>query len=231
LTFLFHIHGHYSVEARRACPKACGNCACLVDGNAGDGTEQGSCPTGYLCEADGNCQPGLHYQLTGSGETCPDIGLNKIVDEGKCKKAVEDLGRTYRGNETARAFPSGCYAYGDNSGYFNYHESGTRSDNAKSICKPGDYSRVSSENCVSLGMNYVTSKEECEIAATKLGLSDTSAYSTTAYSTSGRPYGCIYGSDNWLVWNEKRNDVPVPCGTKHDSSEYDCLCKTSDRTR
>ena len=84
--------------------------------------------------------------MTGSGETCPDIGLNKIVDEGKCKNAVEDLGRTYRGNETARAFPSGCYAYGDNMGYFNYHESGTGHANAKSICKPGVYQFIHNQS-------------------------------------------------------------------------------------
>ena len=75
-------------------------------------------------------------------------------------------------------------------------------------------------------MSYVASKEACDIAATKLGLSDTNAYSTTS---SGRPYGCIYASSNWLVWNNKWNNVPVPCGTKYGSQAYDCLCKISGR--
>ena len=73
-------------------------------------------------------------------------------------------------------------------------------------------------------MNIVTSKEACEIAATNLGLSDTSAYSTT---TSIRPHGCIYASNDWLAWNGPWNDASVPCGTKHGYIEYDCLCKAS----
>ena len=75
-------------------------------------------------------------------------------------------------------------------------------------------------------MNPVTSKDACEITATKLGLSDTSAYSTT---TSGRTHGCIYASNNWLGWNDplQWNDASVPCGTKQGSSGYDCLCTTS----
>ena len=77
-------------------------------------------------------------------------------------------------------------------------------------------------------MNHVTSKDACEIAATELGLSDTSAYSTT---TSGRPHGCIYTSltSTRLAWNDplQWNDTSVPCGTKLGYDEYDCLCKTS----
>lgn len=79
-------------------------------------------------------------------------------------------------------------------------------------------------------MNHVRSKYECEIAATKLGLHKTSAYSTTI---SGRPHGCIYEYiDNWLIWNNplQWTDVSVPCGTKQGAYEYDCLCKTSGRT-
>ena len=77
-------------------------------------------------------------------------------------------------------------------------------------------------------MNSVTSKEACEIAATKLGLSYTSA--VTRLRNSGRPHGCIYASNNWLAWNGPWNDASVPCGTKQGAYEYDCLCKTSGRT-
>ena len=77
--------------------------------------------------------------MTGSGETCSDISFNKIVDEGECKKAVEDLGLSYEGSETNSNWPSGCYAWETRIGYFNKHESGTGNANAKSICKPGVY--------------------------------------------------------------------------------------------
>ena len=74
-------------------------------------------------------------------------------------------------------------------------------------------------------MNHVTSKDACEIAATELGLSDTSA--VTNYIVSGRPKGCIYASNDWLAWNGPWNDASVPCGTEHGGFEYDCLCKAS----
>ena len=74
-------------------------------------------------------------------------------------------------------------------------------------------------------MNSVTSKEACEIAATKLGLSYTSY---TFYGASrNRPHGCIYASNDWLAWNDYPlhwNDASVPCGTKQGSNEIDCLC-------
>ena len=78
-------------------------------------------------------------------------------------------------------------------------------------------------------MNSLSSKEACEIAATRLGLSDTSAFSSTL---SYIPYGCIYQSNAWLMWNVplKLNDVSVACGSKIGSNEYDCLCQTSGRT-
>ena len=68
------------------------------------------------------------------------------MDEGECKKAVEFLGRTYRGKEFNGRNPSGCHAYKlvdvgyfSGKGYFNKHESGTGNVNTKSICKQGVY--------------------------------------------------------------------------------------------
>ena len=84
--------------------------------------------------------------MTDSGKTCSDVGLNIIVDEGECKKAVEFLERTYRGNERSRWDPSGCYAYKDHSGYFNKHESGTGNANVKSICKKGVYQFIHNQS-------------------------------------------------------------------------------------
>jgi len=90
-----------------------------------------------------------------------------------------------------------------------------------------DYSRVSSENCEYIGMKTVRSEEACEIAATKLGLSDTSAVS---FHLKSLPRGCIYSSKNRLWWNDPTSyggqwsDASVPCGTKYRKYEYDCLC-------
>ena len=91
--------------------------------------------------------------MTELGKTCSDIGLDIIVDEGECKKAVEFLGRTYRGTERSSRNPSGCYAYKlvgigyfSGSGYFNKHESGTGNVNAKSICKQGVYQFIHNQS-------------------------------------------------------------------------------------
>ena len=68
------------------------------------------------------------------------------MDEGKCKKAVEDLGSSYRGDLTNSNYPSGCFAFGNNYGYFNKHESGTGHAYAKSICKPGVYQFIDNQS-------------------------------------------------------------------------------------
>ena len=77
--------------------------------------------------------------MSGSGETCSDISLNMIVDEGECKTALAHLGQTYIGSYSWSWYPSGCFSVRDSSGYFNKHESGTGSVNTKSICKKGVY--------------------------------------------------------------------------------------------
>ena len=68
------------------------------------------------------------------------------MDEGECKKAVEFLGRTYRGNQISSRNPSGCYTYYigyfTGNGYFNKHESGIGNANAKSICTKGVYQSI-----------------------------------------------------------------------------------------
>ena len=89
--------------------------------------------------------------MTELGKTCSDIGLDIIVDEGECKKAVEFLGRRYRGTEFNRRNPSGCFIYNiggyfHNSGYFNKHESGTGNVDTKSICKQGVYQFIHNQS-------------------------------------------------------------------------------------
>ena len=63
----------------------------------------------------------------------------------------------------------------------------------------------------------VSSKEECELVATSLGLGDTTA--TAIERPKGFPPGCIIIDLPlpWLGWNPKAEGPP--CGAK-----YDCLC-------
>ena len=74
------------------------------------------------------------------------------------------------------------------------------------------YKRISSGNCASFGMELVSSKEECELAATGLGLSDATA---TSSDTLGRVHGCTYASNHWLNWHDPRRSphTSVPCGS------------------
>ena len=79
-------------------------------------------------------------------------------------------------------------------------------------------------------MELVSSKEECELAATSLGLSNTTAYSSDIL---GRPHGCIYASIDWLGWHDTLSSphISVPCGSNSSMAnsshlyDYDCLCK------
>ena len=88
------------------------------------------------------------------------------------------------------------------------------------------YKRVSSMNCAFHGMKPVSSKEECELAATSLGFSNATVYSS---DPSSRPHGCIYASIDWLGWQSMPSSVP--CGAKSSNSisayryYYDCFCK------
>ena len=97
------------------------------------------------------------------------------------------------------------------------------------------YGKVSSDNCTSLGMSLVRTKEECELAATMLGLSDTTASSA---QLNGRPHGCIYASNGWLNWYEPIGSPypSVSCGSSFsdgsyvDLVKYDCLCSKPGET-
>ena len=86
--------------------------------------------------------------MTGWAETCSDISLNTIVDEGECKQAAERDGRLYQGNVMWSDRPSGCYVEGftHRNIFFNKHESGTGSADAKSICKQGVYQFIHNQS-------------------------------------------------------------------------------------
>ena len=64
---------------------------------------------------------------------------------------------------------------------------------------------------------------ECEHGASSLGLSDTFA---DQIKTIYRPYGCIYGSHDWLSWNPSDGQLStsVDCGSRQDGHTYDCIC-------
>ena len=72
-------------------------------------------------------------------------------------------------------------------------------------------------------MHTIRSKYECEIAASYLGLNDTSAYE---YRTLNRPNGCIYASHGiptkLLKWNTK--EPKTKCGSKDGRFVYSCIC-------
>ena len=71
----------------------------------------------------------------------------------------------------------------------------------------------------------ISSKSECENAATDLNLNDASA---TEFKITNRPTGCILNPNSgWLGWNTDTNN-DVPCGSvdSHNKKTYNCICKT-----
>ena len=93
----------------------------------------------------------------------------------------------------------------------------------------GNYTRISSASCESFGLYSVKSEEVCESAASYLGLADTGAYSG---QDEGRPYGCIYASNDWLGWYDPKNSSypSVPCGSTQNFNAYDCICARRGKT-
>jgi hypothetical protein len=87
------------------------------------------------------------------------------------------------------------------------------------------FQRIGWGTCSAAGFVVIVDAAKCETAAVQLGLADTSAH--TKYDTSDRPYGCIYGSNDYLQLNAQSNSVP--CGGTHvqrDHDEgYDCICE------
>jgi len=98
-------------------------------------------------------------------------------------------------------------------------EEGNTSD---STTVSGLFARIYSGDCNSNGLRMITNKQECEEAANILGLVDKYAYES---QTNGKPYGCIYASNDWLAFASPL-DHPygnTPCGS-HSVHVYDCLC-------
>ena len=67
-------------------------------------------------------------------------------------------------------------------------------------------------------MLKVSSLNECEAAASSLGLPDNTAY--FMHDNPNLPHGCIYASYDWLAWNEAIS-ASVDCG----SNGHDCICE------
>ena len=102
------------------------------------------------------------------------------------------------------------------------------------------FSTISSGTCESHGMRIITSKVECEDAAEKLGLADTSIWCNLqeVHQFASRPIGCIYASiahlaAYWLCWAPPVGHPgatpgsEVSCGSDHDvydGYEIECIC-------
>ena len=80
---------------------------------------------------------------------------------------------------------------------------------------------MSSGSCASHGLRMVSSKDECELVATILGLGDTTA---STIQPPGIPPGCMINnlSPPWLGWNPRVEGDP--CGAFSQSQRWDCLC-------
>ena len=77
-------------------------------------------------------------------------------------------------------------------------------------------------------MTNVQDKSECELAATSLGLEDTSAYE---FQQSSMPQGCLYRLIYpWLVWHSTNGSNPsVGCGSTFGADTYACICRSAGR--
>ena len=75
----------------------------------------------------------------------------------------------------------------------------------------------------------VSSKEECEIAATSLMLkvkTISARGNKPGGFGKGASNGCIYGSNDWLAWAGLKSTEDTPnCGYGMNVATYDCLCR------
>ena len=82
------------------------------------------------------------------------------------------------------------------------------------------YIRIASGTCADSGGENIGTVAECEVAASQLGLPDTSV---SGYGTSSRPVGCIYASNDWLSFSDYASTQD--CGSNDGLYRYDCICK------
>ena len=64
-------------------------------------------------------------------------GLHDPIDYGECKKAANELGKTFRGTERDKNYPKDCYIDENKDVYWNFHKAGKADYFAKPICKLG----------------------------------------------------------------------------------------------
>ena len=74
-------------------------------------------------------------------------------------------------------------------------------------------------------MGTLLGKEECEFAALYLDVTDTIA---DIVQTNRRPYGCIYGDNDWLSWYNPEGSPyeSALCGENDGEHDYDCICSS-----
>jgi len=89
------------------------------------------------------------------------------------------------------------------------------------------YSKINSGSCETHSMTHVQDISECELAAKLLGQKDIIAHDIgTIGNLQGRPFGCIYASNDWLGWySPDGSPSPSDCGTQHGNEIYACICR------
>jgi len=77
--------------------------------------------------------PSPSYVL-GTKKKCPKKHERILDSLSDCVAAADLLGIDYGGEESAKKWPTGCYAYNENVVYFNHHTKDKKQDTAKYVC-------------------------------------------------------------------------------------------------
>ena len=79
------------------------------------------------------------YFILNKNQLCNEVDANLVTDLNLCKAAVENIKHympdiDFGHQSSSWKYPKGCYLYTDNTVYFNPHERGRKSSNARQIC-------------------------------------------------------------------------------------------------
>ena len=147
-------------------------------------------------------------------------GCNYITTAHECECVAAKLGlldttATIGSYGSSHRMP-GCFYFALSSKrlYFNTNSASTKScmSNPTCVCRATSYTQVTSGRACS----WITSRLECESAAAKPGLKDTTAYISAWRS---RPRGCFYHPSGSLYFNTDTTS-PEPC-----LADPTCVCR------
>ena len=80
--------------------------------------------------------------------SCANVNFEKVSDLSECKRAAQQLEKTFKATETEAKYPKGCYIYRDKYVYWNTDSIGGMNKKSSVICKSdGNY-------LLFLAMNY-----------------------------------------------------------------------------